>query len=148
MVRKDQGNQNTKDKKIGVQESFGENDRKNVFESRHATNSRILGTGKGKPAGNLGSTLSGPCPHLLCFLKSTVPAFSSFCDLVRSGNLGVSQTLGVPKHGCSKPWLFAIFALLHSFALFCALLRACVYALLCAFALFCAYLRVSASNCV
>ena len=28
--------------------------------SRNATNSRISGTGKGKPAGNLG------CPHLLC----------------------------------------------------------------------------------
>ena len=32
-------------------------------ESRNATNSRISGTGKGKPAGNLGSTLPGPCPH-------------------------------------------------------------------------------------
>ena len=31
-----------------------------------ATNSRISGTGKGKPAGNLGSTLPGPCPHLPC----------------------------------------------------------------------------------
>ena len=39
---------------------------KNVPESRHATNSSILGTGKGKPAGNLGSTLPGPCPHLPC----------------------------------------------------------------------------------
>ena len=49
-------------------------------ESGNATNSRISGTGKGKPAGNLGSTLPGPCPHLPCgvFLKSTVPAFSSF----------------------------------------------------------------------
>ena len=35
-------------------------------ESPNATNSRILGTGKGKPAGNLGSTLPGPCPHLPC----------------------------------------------------------------------------------
>ena len=34
-------------------------------ESRNATNSRISGTGKGKPAGNLGSTLPGPCLHLL-----------------------------------------------------------------------------------
>ena len=32
----------------------------------NATNSRISGTGKGKPAGNLGSTLPGPCPHLPC----------------------------------------------------------------------------------
>ena len=34
------------------------------------------GSGKGKPAGNLGSTLPEPCPHLPCgvFLKSTVPA--------------------------------------------------------------------------
>ena len=48
-----------------------------------ATNSRISGTGKGKPAGNLGSTLPRPCPHLPCgvFLKSTVPAFSSFSEL-------------------------------------------------------------------
>ena len=34
--------------------------------SRNAINSRISGTGKGKPAGNLGSTLPGPCPHLPC----------------------------------------------------------------------------------
>ena len=41
-------------------------------------NSRISGTAKGKPAGNLGKTLPGPCPHLPCgcVLKSTVPAFS------------------------------------------------------------------------
>ena len=50
--------------------------------SRNATNSRISGTGKGKHAGNL-------CPHCRdlvptfragCFLKSTVPAFSSFSE--------------------------------------------------------------------
>ena len=35
-------------------------------ESQNAANSRILGTGKGKPAGKLGSTLPGPCPHLRC----------------------------------------------------------------------------------
>ena len=34
--------------------------------SPNATNSRISGTRKGKPAGNLGSTLPGPCPHLPC----------------------------------------------------------------------------------
>ena len=34
--------------------------------SRNATNSRISGTGKGKPAANLGSALPGPCPHLPC----------------------------------------------------------------------------------
>ena len=39
---------------------------KNFPESRNATNSMISGTGKGKPAGNLGSTLPGPCPHLPC----------------------------------------------------------------------------------
>ena len=51
-------------------------------ESQNAANSRILGTGKGKPATNLGSTLPGRCPHLLrrVFLRSTVPAFSSFSD--------------------------------------------------------------------
>ena len=35
-------------------------------ESRNALNCRISGTGKGKPAENLGSTLPGPCPHLPC----------------------------------------------------------------------------------
>ena len=35
-------------------------------ESRNAINSRISGTGKGKPAGNLGPTLPEPCPHLPC----------------------------------------------------------------------------------
>ena len=42
---------------------------KNVPESRNATNSRISGTGKGKPAGHLGSMLAGPCPtfHAGCF---------------------------------------------------------------------------------
>ena len=41
------------------------------------------GTGKGKPAANLGSTLPGRCPHLPCgvFFKSTVPAFSSLSKL-------------------------------------------------------------------
>ena len=34
--------------------------------SRNATNSKISGTGKGKPAANLGSTLPGPCPNLPC----------------------------------------------------------------------------------
>ena len=43
-----------------------ENCRKMFPESRNATNSRISGTGKGKLAGNLGSTLPGPCPHLPC----------------------------------------------------------------------------------
>ena len=38
----------------------------NFPESPNATNSRISGTGKGKPAGNLGSTLPGPCPNLPC----------------------------------------------------------------------------------
>ena len=53
-------------------------------ESPNATNSRISGTGKGKPAGNLGSP---HCRDLVptfragCFLKkSTVPAFSSFSE--------------------------------------------------------------------
>ena len=60
-----------------------ENGWKKNPESRNATSSRIWGTGRGKPAGNLRSTLQGPCPHLPCgvvFLKSTVPAFSSSSD--------------------------------------------------------------------
>ena len=49
---------------------------------------RFRGTRKGKPAGNLGSKLPGPCPTFcagsLKFSKSTVPAFSSFTqELVR-----------------------------------------------------------------
>ena len=43
-----------------------ENCWKNCPEPRNATNSGNSGTGKGKPAGNLGSTLPGPCPHLPC----------------------------------------------------------------------------------
>ena len=43
-----------------------ENCWKIFLESPNATNSRISGTGKGKPARNLGSTLPGPCPHLPC----------------------------------------------------------------------------------
>ena len=53
-------------------------------KSRNATNSRISGTKKGKPAGNLGSIPPGPCPQFRVwgvFLKSTVPALSSFSDL-------------------------------------------------------------------
>ena len=34
--------------------------------SRKATNSKISGTGKGKPAGNPGPTLPGSCLHLPC----------------------------------------------------------------------------------
>ena len=54
----------------------------NFPEASNAANSRISGTRKGKLAGNLGSTLPGPCPHLPCgvFLKSTAPAFSSFSE--------------------------------------------------------------------
>ena len=37
-------------------------------EAPNATNSRISGTGKGKAAGNLGSTLPEPCPRLPCGL--------------------------------------------------------------------------------
>ena len=44
-------------------------------------NSRIFGTKKGKPAGNLGLTLPGPTLRAECFLTSTVPAFSSFSDI-------------------------------------------------------------------
>ena len=40
-------------------------------ETWSATNSRLSGTGKGKPAGNLWSTLPGPCPHLPCGIDSS-----------------------------------------------------------------------------
>ena len=43
-----------------------ENCWKNFPGAPNATNSRISGTGKGKPAANLGSTRPGPCPHLPC----------------------------------------------------------------------------------
>ena len=50
-------------------------------ESRNATNSRISGTGKGKPAGKVGSTLPGtlsPPSGRGCFLKSTVSLLGFF----------------------------------------------------------------------
>ena len=40
------------------------------------TNSRISGTGKGKPAGNLGLALPGPCPNLPCGVFFEVDSFS------------------------------------------------------------------------
>ena len=45
-------------------------------ESPNATNTRISGTGKGKPAGNLGSTMPGPCPHLPCGVFSEIDSSS------------------------------------------------------------------------
>ena len=45
---------------------FRENCWKILAGSRNATNSRTSGTRKGKPAGNLGSTLPEPCRHLPC----------------------------------------------------------------------------------
>ena len=50
-------------------------------KSPHATNSGISGTGKGKPAGNLGSTLPGHCPHLPCrvFLGINSSSLLEFC---------------------------------------------------------------------
>ena len=49
-----------------LRETLGKIAGKNFPESRNASNSRILGTGKGKPVGNLRSTLPRPCPHLPC----------------------------------------------------------------------------------
>ena len=49
-----------------LRESPGKLAEKKNPEAPNATNSGILGTGKRKPAGNLGSTLPGPCPHLPC----------------------------------------------------------------------------------
>ena len=61
---------------------FRENCWKIFPESPNATNSRISGTGKGKPAGTLGPQCRDLVPTFRagCFLKSTVPAFSSFSD--------------------------------------------------------------------
>ena len=55
---------------------FRENCWKIFPESPNATNSWISGTGKGKPAGNLGSTLPGPCPHLPCGVFSEIDSSS------------------------------------------------------------------------
>ena len=68
-------------------------------EPQNATHSRISGTGKGKPAGNLGSTLPGPCPNLArgVFLKSTVPAFSSFSDYKEKGERQQGGHFGFPR---------------------------------------------------
>ena len=54
--------------------------RKKFPEPQDATNSRISGAGKGKPAANLGLTLPGPYPHLPCgvFFESAVPGFSGW----------------------------------------------------------------------
>ena len=54
------------------------------LESQNALNSRISGTGKGKPAGNLGSTLLGDGPTFceVFFLKSTFLTFSSFLHVL------------------------------------------------------------------
>ena len=57
-----------------------ENCWKKFPELRNATNSRISGTVKGKPAGNLGLTLPGPCPNLPCRVlfeidSSSLPEF-------------------------------------------------------------------------
>ena len=71
-------------------------------ESRNATNPRILGTGKGKLAANLGSTLTRPCPHFPCRQGALFEIDSSsllkFCYLKslmgKSGDVGwkTSQT--------------------------------------------------------
>ena len=87
-----------------------ENCWKNCPELPNATNSRISGTGKGKPAGNLGSTLPGPCPPPSVFfyrqfqpsrvlLKKgrnhrKIPAITQFCTFSAifpffSGRVGV-----------------------------------------------------------
>ena len=51
-------------------------------ELQDALQSRILGTGTGKPATNLGRHCPAPCPHLLCgvSLRLTVSTFSSLSD--------------------------------------------------------------------
>ena len=52
-------------------------------KSWNAANSRISGTGKGKPAGNLGSTLPEPCLHLPCGVLFEINSSSllDFSDL-------------------------------------------------------------------
>ena len=59
----------------------------NFFQqSRNARKSRISGTGKGKPAASLGSTLPRPCPNLPCGvffeIDSSVPTLA--CPLLMS----------------------------------------------------------------
>ena len=62
-----------------------ENCWKIIPDSRNALSSRISGTGKGKPAGNRGSTLPGACPHLLCkvFLEIDSSSLLEFFDFWR-----------------------------------------------------------------
>ena len=60
-----------------LEENSGKIAGKFLPESRNATIiSRISGTGKGKPAGNLGPTLPGPCPHLPCGVFSEIDSSS------------------------------------------------------------------------
>ena len=64
------------------------------------------------------------------------------------------RNVGSTKIWLFQTWLFAIStrkealfcAVLHPFALSCALLRTCVCALLCSFALICAHLRIFTSD--
>ena len=81
-----------------------------IFASRHQDASPGPLGGKGKPVGNLGSALPGPCPHLpsKCFLKSTVPAFSSFSEQGASlrGQTACEVLLGFLRCGAllSSTW--------------------------------------------
>ena len=55
--------------------------RESLTDSQNALNSRISGTRKGKPAANLGSTLSWTlCPQVFYSKPTAVTAFASFSD--------------------------------------------------------------------
>ena len=86
-----------------------ENCWKKIPESRNATNSMISGTGKGKPAANLGSTLPGPCPHLPCGV---------FFEIDSSSLLEFLLSYNEPKRTKANLWFSAGFP-----AVFCAFLR-------------------------
>ena len=85
-------------------------------ESQNATNSRISGTGKGKPAGNLGSTLPGPCPHLPCgvlcwnrqFQPSRVFLMIAYNGKVRNKHLNSNRNPASKNPSPSTSIAFAI----------------------------------------
>ena len=65
-------------------------------------NSSFSGTGKGKPAGNLGSTMPGPCPNLQCGVFFEIDSYS-LLELFWFG-YGLSGTDATPPcraPGCS-----------------------------------------------
>ena len=72
-------------------------------ESRNATNSRIWGSGKGKPAGNLGPTLPGPCPHLPSGVFFLNRQLRPFRVLLKQARFTLDFCSGMPLRKVHEP---------------------------------------------